>query len=300
MKDETPPYEFRLIEGPNIEAWMEGVEPILADVALHLACDAEPLFHKIKHLRKGNISLDAANIPDFDIWFSYYRDSEKVINQLVESLAPYLPSTREDQPTISEIITTNAPLPEEINVRSLFRSVTPQENKALEDMDLDWETAPSAVLFFILIWVPCYCLHGELPTQLFPQAQEGNLKAARKLLQLDKSLIAEPGIAKLIQRWSADGETEKVAKLGSYLGETVADVSLKQVKITWARFILETSERRGQKLSAPKVQELFNAIAQDSGRSIQDPDIGEMSPESFAKALKRREGFWKPIHKSDS
>lgn len=287
--------EFRLIEGQAVEAWKNGVDPLLADVAIYLACDAEPLFHKVKNLREGNISLDSTNIPDCRNWFSYYQDGEKLIAEVIEHLTPYLPETELGQPSIHEILTTKTPLPESFNSRPFFNSFIPQENAELEHMELDWKTAPPAFLFFILVWMPCYCLHGELPTQLLPQAQHGKLKAARKLLQLDKSLMAEPGMAKLIQQWSAVGEADKIAKLGNYLGESVADVSLKHVKITWARFILDTSERRGLRLAAPKIQELFNAIAQDSGRGLQDLDIGEMSPESFAKALKRREGFWKPF-----
>ncbi len=70
--------EFRLIEGQAVKAWIKGVDPLLADIALYLACDTEPLFHKVKNLRKGNISLDASNIPDLGNWFSYYHDGEKL------------------------------------------------------------------------------------------------------------------------------------------------------------------------------------------------------------------------------
>lgn len=39
--------DFRLIEGQSVAAWRGGVDPLLADLALHLASDAEPLFHKM-------------------------------------------------------------------------------------------------------------------------------------------------------------------------------------------------------------------------------------------------------------
>jgi hypothetical protein len=300
MNVEADHTQFHLIEGPKVEAWKEGVDSLLADVAIHLACDAEPQFYKVKTLREGNLSLDPSNIPDLETWFTLYQDGEKLISQVFEYLAPHLPEPEPGQPRISDTLTANSLIPEDIDVHSLFNSFIPQDAPTSEDTELDWETAPPAFLFFILVWVPCYCLHGEIPTNLLSQAQSGDLKAARKLLQLDKSLMGEPGIAKRIQAWSAQGETESIAKLGSYLGESVADVSMKQVKITQARFILDTSERRGLRLSAPKIQELFNAIAQDSGRGIQDPDIGEMSPESFAKALSRQQGFWKPMSNSTS
>ena len=284
--------EFHLTGGSQAEAWKEGVPSLLAHVAFFLACDSEPLFHKLNAIRSGEIRISPENIPDSQIWFSYYRNHRRLILDVAEFLTPSsdkLPKGISPQ----EILTERGPLPADTDARSIFQAVTSQGNSAFNDIDLTWKNSPPALLFFILIWVPCNCLYGENPPELLFRARHGDLKAIRKLMQLDKSIIAEPGIAKKIRKWSAQGRIDRLAEVGSSLGEQIPDVSLQQVKLTWARFILDTSLRAGQRLSAPKIQELFNAIAKDSGKGLQDPDVGNMSPESFAKALSRRTGFWK-------
>ena len=284
--------EFRLTDGQRVKAWKENVNPLLADIAIHLSCNSEPLFHKLNAIRSGEIGIISENIPNQNIWFLYYQNHRRLILEMAKLYSPYfkeVPQCLYPQ----EIISERGPLPEETDARSIIQSLTPEGNSGLSDLDLDWHNSPPALLFFILIWVPCNCLWGENPPELLFRARHGDLSAARKLIQLDKSLIAEPGIARKIKKWSAEGRTDKLGQIGSFLGESIPHVSLQQVKMTWARFILDTSLRAGQRMPAPKIQELFNAIAHDSGRGLQDPDIRDMTPETFAKALTRRKVFWK-------
>ncbi|WP_229591526.1 hypothetical protein [Pseudodesulfovibrio sediminis] len=242
-------------------------------------------------IHSGEIGIDSSNIPNLKIWFSYYRNNKRLFSELIAVLVPNMSwQNGTAEFSFKEIQTGKGPIAPGGGVSSIVHAFIPQQGS--ETGELEWDTSPPAMLFFLLIWVPCNCLYGENPPELFFRARHGDLKAARKLIRLDKSLMTESGIARKIQQWSANGETENLTKLGSYLGETIPRVSLQQVKITWARFILKASQRDGTPFSAPKIQGLFNAVAQDSGRGIQDPDIGEMSPESFAKALNRKNGFW--------
>ncbi|WP_338669378.1 hypothetical protein [Pseudodesulfovibrio methanolicus] len=292
MAAETDQSEFHLIEGPKVKAWKEGVAPLLASVAIFLACDSEPLFHKLNAIRSGEIRIIPENIPDTEVWFSYYRSHKKLLADVTAFYAP-LQQEAPNGHGPQDILTEKEPLPSDIDAHALLLSLTPAGTPELNNLDLDWHNSPPALLFFILIWVPCNCIWGENPPELLFRARHGDLDAARKLIQLDKSIISEQGIARKIRKWSAEARTDKLAQIGSFLGESIPDVSLQQVKLTWARFILDTSLRAGQRMPAPKIQELFNAIAQDSGRGLQDPDIGGMTPEAFAKALTRRKDFWK-------
>lgn len=280
--------QFQLVKGQAVKKWKLNVDPLLAEIALYQACNAEPTFHTLNAIRSGEIGIDSSNIPDLQTWFSYYKNHNYVFSDLVASFAPYLSWDSGNLDFgFKDILTEKGPIQPTGGIQSIFDAFIPQK-----EIELKWETSPPAVLFFILIWIPCNVLHGENPPDILFKARHGDTKAARQLLQLDKSILAEPGIARKMRKWSAEGRTDKLAELGSFLGEAIPSFSLKQVKLTWARFILETSQRDENPLTTPKIQKLFNSIAQDSGQGLQDPDIGDMSPEAFAKALIRKKDFW--------
>ncbi|WFS63047.1 hypothetical protein LF599_02500 [Pseudodesulfovibrio thermohalotolerans] len=291
MDDETERSQLRA-SSLAITDWKHGVAPLLADLSTYQAYQCEHVFRTVNAIRSGEIRITSENIPNLKIWFSYYQSHKRLILDVAEFFTPllkYVPHGLRPQ----EILSGNGSRPEATDILSFLQARTLKSNPGLNNLDLDWHNSPPALLFFILIWVPCNCLWGENPPELLFRARHGDLSAARKLIQLDKSIIFEPGIARKMRQWTAEGRADKVAEIGSYLGEPIPDVSLQQVKLTWARFILDTSLRAGQRMLAPKIQELFNAIAQDSGHGLQDPDVGDMSPEAFAKALTRRVDFWK-------
>lgn len=291
MDDKTERYHPQ-VSTRALTAWKKGIAPLLADLSIYQAYNSEQIFHTLNAIRSGEIRITSENIPNLRTWFSYYRSHRRLLVDITGFFAPFL----EEMPhglSPQEILSGSGPLPKAKDVFSFFQTLTPESNPGLSNLVLDWQSSPPALLFFVLIWVPCNCLWGENPPALLFRARHGDLTAARKLIQLDKSIIAEPGMARKMRQWTAEGRADRVAEIGSYLGESIPDVSLQQVKLTWARFILDTSLRAGQRMPAPKIQELFNAIAQDSGQGLQDPDIGGMTPEAFAKALTRRKDFWK-------
>ena len=280
--------EFRLTSGPATNLWKQGVDPFLADLSLVLACNAEPTFHMLNAIRDGDIVISPTNIPNLNDWFSYYKNHKKLFSDCVSALAHSFSWGKEKrQFGFKDLFSESGPVPKGSGIEGVIETITP-----IRDFELDWKSSPPSLLFAILIWVPCNSLYGEHPPAMLHRARHGDLTALRKLIQLDKSIIQEPKIARKMQQWQAKGRLDIIADIGSYLGESISEISLQQVKLTWSRFIQDTSIRDGKKLSAPIIQSLFNAIAQDSGIGLQDPDIGGMSPEAFAKALKRREDFW--------
>ncbi len=280
--------DFSLVQGQATSTWKQGVEPLLAEISLLQAYNSEPVFHALNAIRSGEIVINQTSIPNLKDWFSYYKNHNKLFRNFIGCIASYFPWGKTNkQFGFKDILTEDGPIPQGCGVEGLFETFTPIKN-----LDLDWESTPSSILFTFLIWVPCNSLFGENPPTLLYRARHGDIKAARKLIQLDKSIFYESGIARKMLQWQLEGRSDLTTELGGYLGEPIPEASLQQIKLTWARFIQDTSIRAGEKLTAPKIQALFNAITQDSGRGLQDPDIGGMSPEAFAKALNRRKNFW--------
>ena len=175
MDAEADRSEFYLIKGPKVESWQEGVPPLLASVAVYLACDSEPLFHKLIAIRSGKIRITTDNIPNLEIWFSYYRNHRRLVMDVAEFFGPYLEEIPHSL-TPQEILSDSGPLPEDTDARSIIQSLTPEGNPGLNNLDFDWHNTPPALLFFLFVWVPCNCLYGENPPVLLFKAMHGNLK----------------------------------------------------------------------------------------------------------------------------
>ena len=114
--------EFQLVEGEAVTAWKNGVDNLLADVAIHLACNPEYVFLIVNKFREGNLVFDSSNIPDLNNWFSYYTDDNKLISEIISFYAPAFPTTAEDQPDLLELFATEGPLPHDTDCRAILNA----------------------------------------------------------------------------------------------------------------------------------------------------------------------------------
>ena len=163
-------HEHHFIKRKAVTAWSEGMPSTLAEVAIFLACDSEPLFRKLNAIRSGEIRIIPENIPDPIAWLSYYRSHRKFLADVTIFFSPLqqeLPKGHRAQ----DVLTEKGPLPSDIDAHALLLSLTPDGNSEQNNLNLDWHNSPPALLFFILIWVPCNCLWGENPPELFIQSQ---------------------------------------------------------------------------------------------------------------------------------
>lgn len=146
---------------------------------------------------------------------------------------------------------------------------------------------PLGVMFAMFVWMPCMALYGQYPTEMMRKARHGDLDTIRELIRLDRSAIFDPGISKHIHEWALDFQTVKLKRLGDTFSEGLPEISKRKVKLVWAQYVYDAAIRFGMPLTAPKIRELFNALANDSGIGMEDPDLAEMSEDSFYRALTR-------------
>jgi hypothetical protein len=64
----------------------------------------------------------------------------------------------------------------------------------------DRQVRQPEIQFFMRVWFPCVIAYGQWPTRLFASARRGNVDALYKLLRIDKSILADPFIAKSTTR----------------------------------------------------------------------------------------------------
>lgn len=151
-------------------------------------------------------------------------------------------------------------------------------------------------LFIMKIVLPAWLLYGKNYVAVYRQATQGNLQALEELLRLDKIQIQNPRINKWIYLHACNRNNLKLKTiLDAIAGPPRKKISLQRVKYLLAGLISVSSELFGQRLTAPEIQSLFDAVAVDYGVDpLRDPDLPE-SPEAFSKAIQRERDFWLPV-----
>ncbi len=151
--------------------------------------------------------------------------------------------------------------------------------------------------FLLTVWVPCMCLCGTSPQNLFEQATSGDVQSLCTLVGLDRQAQYIPEISTHIAAW----ERQPLKHKGQLMGLNEARRGYLQqwknaehLKLAIVKKILEYVQRTQQvKLFKSKVftkndlRHLFDALSREyKGTSI-DEDF-PFSDEAFIKAVKRK------------
>lgn len=149
-------------------------------------------------------------------------------------------------------------------------------------------------LFLIQIIFRSWLLYGEAPILIYKKATHGEHQALERLLRLDKLQIQNPRINRWLYRLARDekDQYQLAALLTAFRDPTHPKIALRKVKYLMAGLISVGSELLGERLSAPEIQNLFDAVNIDLGiDTLRDHDLPS-APESFAKAIQREREFW--------
>jgi hypothetical protein len=133
--------------------------------------------------------------------------------------------------------------------------------------------------FFLRVWMPCFLLYRAYPPQLLHAAYLGNARALEKLLTLDKRLLQEPRIARLMQRWADEGQDWNLARVARGIESRPKAVKRKKVTYALAGLISAAYGLIGEKPDAPQVGAVFDLLARraakDGVRVDEDIPAGE-------------------------
>jgi hypothetical protein len=221
-------------------------------------------------------------------------------NHLLDKLK-YLPNNQIY--SVKEVFLNNydSNHPEFIHILNQIYKDTLNEIINLSDREFSDSSRPSEDVKFILpefvfaftVLLPSVIIYGEFPSKLYRKARLGNIAALDMLLRIDKTIICDQKISERIFELSLKTNKSDLNRVATALkGKLVGKKTSQKAKFKTAGFISVVSEVLGHRLSAPDIQDLFNALAADRNPlELIDPDLPD-SPEAFAKAILRERPFW--------
>lgn len=152
--------------------------------------------------------------------------------------------------------------------------------------------------FFMLIFAPCWLIYRTSPSQLYRKARQGDYLSIEKLLELDPLMIHDPYIGRAIQRFRFRRKTHLYRKLMEIPGKEVTGrVTSQQVKYALGGFLSAFAKLAGQKLTAPDIKRLYDAVAKDFDDQLEDHELPV--GDTFARAISRYRIDWLKALKSD-
>ncbi len=303
----------------KITKWCQDKPIVLAIFAPQIASLADAT-HELLTLAKRDetLSLDITP-PSLDDWLPLYRQHREILaflrrlfslfnfGNLLILLSESLSKGRRIPPKKLQKIwrrlpqTTKVKIIHALNMEAQSFLVT-----SLQDIDDDLNSdlppeikaqllpllqSPEAT-FFYKVWAPCLLLYATPPGKLLHRAYLGDLDAMEKLLRLDSSLVHDPRIGRVMHRLRFSGRKGHYENLMAALARAPkSKVTPQKVKVTLAAMISALADKFKQPLTDTDIHALFDAIAEDSGRGLVDPDL-ELSKWAFSKAVKRDKPFW--------
>lgn len=292
-----------------IEKWSEG-QPILISIVAHnMATSAQELFDILTAVKENSFPAFFSPPPP-SLWFLCYRNHRHLLNGLLEvffkiggmpsihaQIYGHMAKIARQSIGVDKSDTKKELSPEEIygiHIQSIREDI---ENQPLKNETRDIiknGLVTTDFLFMMKIAMPCWLLFQKHYGFLYRNARLGSLDALDMLLRLDKMQIQNPLITKWIHFYSQKKNKRDFERVvDSVKNPPRSKISLKKVKYNLAGFISVFSELLNHRISAPEIQNLFDAVAIDFGHDeLRDQDLQD-SPEAFAKAVQRERAFWK-------
>lgn len=168
----------------------------------------------------------------------------------------------------------------------------------LQDKSLSSYNAVTAPTYFIAnVWLVCVLLYGVFPSQLLRKARLGDLDSMQLLFQLDPSTIHDPVISKKMHRLRQTAPDKHKAAVSWATMPPKKKFTRELIKKRLGGFLAFMSQGLSTcspypPLTAPEIMALFDAYAMDAKQGPVDPDLADLSPEAFAKAIQREKEFW--------
>ena len=278
-------------------------------IAQSVATLANETFESLRDIKDNKIEEHFA-APDHHKWLKFYLRHRYLQTQFLPSFFQLgdMPSIHAQiythlakapvDPTIeNETVGKNLLSPEEvfdIHIESIKEDIQNKPFSNEKKLHVKKLIVTPEFLFLMKIAVPSWLLFKDDHVHIYRRARLGDMKSLDKLLRLDKMHIMNPYINKWIYRNYAKNDKRKF----EYLIEAVRNpprqkITLQKVKYLLAGYISYVSEVLNDRLTAPEIQSLFDAVAVDYGRDdLRDQDL-PASPEAFYKAVKRESDFWK-------
>jgi hypothetical protein len=308
----------------HFRKWAEDKNPLLTTTSLMIAGFSKECFKLFESVRKGKRIEGDIPLPSLKTWFKLYHNPNRISKALLNALGNINDDMAKEADIFENLLKGAKQLQKMTGeqFQTEWGKILPDDRKKIiedghrtieeymeyvinnfagetnEDESKEFlkNLTKPEFIFFIRVMVPCFSLYGMYPIELLRRAQNGDDDALEKLIRLDKSIIFEPKISEIIHQAQAmkkRGKMSLIKKAFSNLPRV--KMEMKTIKCHLGGLISHLSIVMKQKITAADISRLYDAIARDMGIDEVDPDIGDMGPEVFEKAIQRARVMWNVI-----
>jgi hypothetical protein len=148
------------------------------------------------------------------------------------------------------------------------------------------------IVFTFRVCLPCIIYYQAPPASLLKQAMCGDIESLRRLLRVDKNLLAIPEIRAVWDRVSRHPESADFKALSRAIAASPhKSLTSSRVKTSAAAGIDRLFLLMGTPITRPEIAKLFHAYAYDTQGVLRDMDLP--SPDGLDKAIRREIESWK-------
>ncbi|MCW4016934.1 MAG: hypothetical protein NWF06_11230 [Candidatus Bathyarchaeota archaeon] len=280
----------------HFEKWAKGKHPLIAMVAYGQASQAKIAYGIAKAIHEEDMFLGDFTTPDLNTWLKLFRSHKngiEFINQFLGTQSSIIRSIE----SVTDQLDDNAPI-KASNIstdaaKSLLEKTLKTINMSEEEMaqnyqpqELEQFLRSPDFYFFFRVYVPCQLFHYTTPAQLLRKARQRNFDSLIKLIKLDHSVIFDRKVSRYIHELRSTRRSKYEQIIDTLHFKSRGQITKQKFKVFYAAMIMNMANELGEKLTAPEIRELFDAIYQDEGKGLIDPDLPG-TPHSFYMAIKR-------------
>lgn len=312
----------------HFRKWAEDKSPLLSISALQIAGFSQECFELFESIRKDKRLEGDIPLPSLKRWLKLYHNPKRVGRVLREAIRN-IDDNYEKLVNIMEELMSGAKQLQKMTaeqINDVWAKLLPDERKKIIEENLgkieeykdclidDFIVEPTEeqkiafrrnltkpeIIFFFRVMAPCLSLYGEYPIDLLRKARQGDEDALEKLIKLDKSAIFDTKISEIVHQAQAMKKRGKLSMIKKAFNSSPrVKTDMKTIKCSLGGLISHISIAMKQKIPAVEIGYLYNALAHDMGIDYVDPDLGDMTPENFGKAIQRARIFWQALLQVD-
>ena len=288
----------------HVREWAEGKDSLIVSMALMTTAFANEYYELSESVHEGKRLEGDIPLPSIRTWLKLYRNPKRIWKGLFDAFGMHNSDTGKSEIIRAEIIRmisgnkekrseeSNAVIEElkEAAINDFTSEVKEEERKEF----LKNLTKPE-MIFFIRVFAPCFTLYKTYPIELLKKAISGDDNALEQIIRLDKSVIFEPKISKIIHEAQVLRAKARMTMIKKAFINQPKAIKMETIKFHLGGLISFFSILLKQKIAAVDIRNLYDAIANDMGIDAVDPDFEDMTPETFAKDIQDARKMWQKI-----
>lgn len=271
----------------NLKTWCRDKPDLVSVFAKTLLIELEELSQTLSHLRQKGETETPYLIP-LNKWILFYRNHRHIRNYFLSLLPNGVETLNQKQNEPKKLLEQfnthlgnpgeGLKLVEEL-IGGLIDSDNPEDEARLTDFN-------SCREFLFRVQIPCWFAWNTTPAQLLRKARQGDRSAILDLIQLDKSMVAEPRVAEVWHRLVTDAALHPTAVAA--MKKKPPAVSVGKLKASVGAVLWLAAEASGYKMTTTELRNAFDAVARDKFGQPIDTDIPDDDAAFYQAVIRQR------------